>query len=597
MATVCKYRVSVSTARWCRANRSGLPPGTSLNLSRHRCQPMTRRADRVTSLQHMKIADFKIGTRLGASYGFLLLLMTLLAAVGLWLLRDLGASTELMLKDAVAKERMVTEWASDTELNGMRTAVLVDRTSEAETRALQEQIDKTSNRVTAIQKELDRLMVSGAGRSLYAKAHEKRADYTRLRADAFSAKANGDAEAALRIANGPMETALQAYLSAIRALADHQKEKSAALEIRILAQDTTGQQALVALWAIATVAAVACTVVVTRSITRPLRHAIGVAQAVAQGRLHNRDEACTRDETGQLLAALNQMNRDLYRIVGAVRASSGEIATASVQIASGNLDLSSRTEQQAGALEETASSMEELTTAVKQNADNARQADQMAIAASGVAVRGGQVVAQVVQTMESINGSASKITDIISVIDGIAFQTNILALNAAVEAARAGEQGRGFAVVASEVRNLAHRSASAAKEIKALIEASVRDVAAGTELVATAGNTMDEIVASVGRVTAIMRDIALASREQESGLEQINQAIGQMDTMTQQNAALVEEASAASAAMSGQAQQMEELVGVFKLEGNAASPARERRAGRAVLARPEGRASTGPVLN
>jgi methyl-accepting chemotaxis protein len=265
------------------------------------------------------------------------------------------------------------------------------------------------------------------------------------------------------------------------------------------------------------------------------------------------------------------MNRDLYRIVGEVRDSSATIASASQQIASGNLDLSSRTEQQAGALEETASAMEELTVTVKQNAEHARQANQLAETASKVALQGGAVVEQVVATMGSISASAGKITEIIGVIDGIAFQTNILALNAAVEAARAGEQGRGFAVVASEVRSLAHRSAAAAKEIKALIETSVGDVDAGTKLVDKAGATMSEVVTSVGRVTAIIRDIALASHEQEAGIEQINQAISQMDAVTQQNAALVEEASAASEAMRAQAQHMETVVGVFQLEGGAQS--------------------------
>jgi methyl-accepting chemotaxis protein len=326
-----------------------------------------------------------------------------------------------------------------------------------------------------------------------------------------------------------------------------------------------GEKLLGGLWLAAIALAVASTVLVTRSITRPLNTAMELAQAVAQGKLDNREEKYPRDETGQLLSALNRMNRDLYRTVSSVRDSSLAIATATDQIARGNEDLSARTEQQAGSLEETASSMEELTSTVKHNTDNARQANQAAETASKVAVEGGKVVTQVVSTMDSINAAARKITDIIGVIDGIAFQTNILALNAAVEAARAGEQGRGFAVVATEVRNLAQRSASAAKEIKALIEASVQEVDNGTALAGKAGKTMEDVVASVNRVTALMRELASASAEQESGIAQINQAIGQMDAATQQNAALVEEAAAASAAMRQQAARLEEAVGAFQL--------------------------------
>jgi aerotaxis receptor len=313
-----------------------------------------------------------------------------------------------------------------------------------------------------------------------------------------------------------------------------------------------------------------------RTVFRPLDAAVAVARTIASGELV-KFEIRPQDETKDLLSALNQMSANLFGIVADVSASASGVTSASSQIASGNQDLSSRTEQQASSLEQTAASMEELTSTVKQNADNARQANQLAVSASEVAVRGGNVVGQVVDTMGSINASSKKIVDIIGVIDGIAFQTNILALNAAVEAARAGEQGRGFAVVAAEVRSLAQRSAAAAKEIKTLIDDSVNKVDAGSAQVAEAGETMGEIVASVRRVTDIMGEITLASQEQTSGIEQINQAITQMDQVTQQNAALVEESAAAATALNEQASGLVDAVYVFNT-GSAAAPAGARRA-------------------
>ncbi len=304
---------------------------------------------------------------------------------------------------------------------------------------------------------------------------------------------------------------------------------------------------------------------VARSVTGPMQEAVAVAEKVAAGDLTSRIEVTTTDETGKLLQALKDMNANLVNIVGEVRSGTEAIGSGTKQIASGNADLSQRTEEQASSLEETASSMEELTSTVKQNAENAKQANQLAIGASAVAVKGGEVVSQVVGTMSSINESSKKIVDIISVIDGIAFQTNILALNAAVEAARAGEQGRGFAVVATEVRNLAQRSAAAAKEIKELIGDSVEKVGAGTKLVDQAGKTMEEIVTSVKRVTDIMSEITAASQEQSAGIEQVNQAITQMDEVTQQNAALVEEAAAAAESMQEQAADLARAVSAFRL--------------------------------
>ncbi len=331
-----------------------------------------------------------------------------------------------------------------------------------------------------------------------------------------------------------------------------------------------------------------------QAITKPLSEAVKVASAVASGDLTQTIDIRSNDETGQLMRALKNMNDSLTQIVGHVRSSTDTIASGSTEIAAGNQELSSRTEQQASSLEETASSLEELTSTVKQNADNARQANQLAQSASDVANKGGAVVSQVVETMNSINDSSKKIADIISVIDGIAFQTNILALNAAVEAARAGEQGRGFAVVAAEVRTLAQRSAAAAKEIKGLIGESVDNVSVGTKLVDQAGATMHEIVASIQRVTDMVGEITSASQEQTVGIEQINQAVSQMDQATQQNAALVEEAAAAADAMREHASGLAQAVGVFKLdEKSVALPASAAKAGSAPKRLMK--TSTGPI--
>ncbi len=323
--------------------------------------------------------------------------------------------------------------------------------------------------------------------------------------------------------------------------------------------------------------AIVLSILIVRSITQPVKKAIAIADAVAAGDLTSHIETDSTNETGHLLRALKVMNDNLIDLISKVHAGTDQILTASGEIASGNSDLSHRTEEQASSIEQTASSMEELTSTVKQNADNARQANQLAEGASEVATKGGAVVNQVVQTMSAINESSNKIVDIISVIDGIAFQTNILALNAAVEAARAGEQGRGFAVVATEVRTLAQRSAAAAKEIKELINDSVTKVEEGTRLVDEAGSTMNEIVSAVKRVTDIMGEISTASQEQSSGISQINQAVTQMDEVTQQNAALVEEAAAATESMKEQAQALTQAISSFKLSDSYSTSTRVSR--------------------
>jgi methyl-accepting chemotaxis protein len=337
--------------------------------------------------------------------------------------------------------------------------------------------------------------------------------------------------------------------------------------------------------------AVVCAWWLTTSITGPVRRAVAIARRVAEGDLTEDIQVESKDELGQLQQALKDMNGNLLSIVREIRSGTDAMATASSEIAAGNLDLSSRTEQQAASIEETASSMEELTSTVKQNADNALQANTLTSTASAVATEGGTVVAEVVRTMADITASSKKIVDIIGVIDGIAFQTNILALNAAVEAARAGEQGRGFAVVAAEVRTLAQRSAGAAKEIKELISDSVDKVGAGSTLVERAGATMQQIVSSVGRVTDIMEEITAASREQSAGIEEVNRAIAQMDQVTQQNAALVEESAAAAGSMHEQATSLAHAVSAFKVGVEAAPAARPAQATRPAARPPAPRRS------
>ncbi|MEQ1667594.1 MAG: methyl-accepting chemotaxis protein [Sulfuriferula sp.] len=351
-----------------------------------------------------------------------------------------------------------------------------------------------------------------------------------------------------------------------KALADYLKQRTNEIVGTIATSVSNMTYIMLAIIIFAVISAIIIGWMIIRSITVPLHHAVVMARRVADGDLRADVGVTRHDEVGALLTALNDMNNNLAHIVGEVRVGTGSIASASAQITAGNMDLSNRTEAQASSLEETASAMEQLTSTVKQNADNARQANQLAETASQVASKGGAVVSDVVNTMSEINDSARKIADIIGVIDGIAFQTNILALNAAVEAARAGEQGRGFAVVATEVRSLAQRSAAAAKEIKLLIDDSVDKVEQGNKQAAQAGTTMREVVSSVQRVTDIMSEISAASREQSQGIEEINNAITQMDETTQQNAALVEQAAAAAKSLQDQAGHLEDLVNQFQLD-------------------------------
>jgi methyl-accepting chemotaxis protein len=513
--------------------------------------------------------NWKIGTRLGIGFALVLSLMAGIAGIGVLRLQNVGHATEDMVQRSLVKERLAATWLLNTSNNSVRTFALV-KSNDAEVQDyLQKNMTRTSAEISETQKKLEAMLDSPEEQAISADIKEKRSQYIALRNSILKLKAEGKQEEAAQITNGKLVPMLEVYDASIRSMLTHQAARidKAAGSIDELYRSGRSNVIVLALLALALGAVLAW--LLTRSITGPLNEAVQVAQTVASGDLSSQVVVTTRDETGLLMQALKGMNANLARVVGDVRAGTDTIVAASSQIATGNQDLSTRTEEQASSLEETAASMEELTSTVKQNADNARQANQLARAASEVAVKGGDVVSQVVDTMASINASSKKIVDIIGVIDGIAFQTNILALNAAVEAARAGEQGRGFAVVASEVRSLAQRSAAAAKEIKGLIDDSVGKVDAGSALVGEAGKTMEEIVGSVKRVTDIIGEITAASHEQTQGIEQINQAITQMDQVTQQNAALVEEAAAAAQSMQEQAGNLVDAVSVFRLEAGA----------------------------
>jgi len=517
----------------------------------------------------MRFANLKIGTRLGLCFAIVFALMAMLVAVGSQRLSSIGElSSTIIDKDWVKADAAATV-AGTTRANAALVLQLLLVSDAAQSAELRRQVDRNKAIISDALATLDKLVYRPAGRELLAQVGKERAAYVQSFSGVLQLLADGQREQATQRAMNetmPRLAALQATVEKLTALQGSIVADNGA---EIKRHIGAAHAMMLALGLSALVLGAACAWWVTRSITLPINYALQVARAVAAGDLTSQIKAASKDEAGQLLHALREMNEALSQIVGQVRHGTVAIATASGEIATGNMDLSARTESQASALEETASSMEELTSTVRANADNAREADQLASTASSVARRGGEVVSQVVTTMGSINDSSRKVVDIISVIDGIAFQTNILALNAAVEAARAGEQGRGFAVVASEVRNLAARSASAAREIKELISSSVEQVDAGARLVAQAGATMDEVVSSVQRVTAIVAEISLATREQTNGIEQMNTAIMQMDQTTQQNAALVEQAAAAASAMNEQAAGLEQLVSQFRLAGDA----------------------------
>ncbi|MEQ6437472.1 methyl-accepting chemotaxis protein [Comamonas sp. w2-DMI] len=513
--------------------------------------------------------DMKISTRIAGTFGVLVLLLLSVVALAVFQLKTMRESSETITDNALPSVEIIN--IINAELLRVRLAELrhVYNTDAAYLADMEKQYDQLQVRLAEEKRVYEPLISSEAERQLYNQFLQERENYVAINKKLFELSRAGEKEKALALLNGEslklFNDSSSTLVKLIKLNSDVAKEETRSSEqvyVRALWVESVAAALAVAL-------AVIAAVWLVRGIRGPLAQAVRAADHVADGDLSSEIHVQRRDETGQLLLALERMRSSLVQTVRTVRQNAEGVASASAQIASGNADLSSRTEEQASALEETAASMEELGSTVRQNADNARAANQLAVNASQVAEQGGAVVAQVVDTMKGINHSSHQIADIINVIDSIAFQTNILALNAAVEAARAGEQGRGFAVVAGEVRTLAQRSAEAAKEIKRLITTSVERVEQGTQLVDKAGATMGEIVSAIRRVTDIMGEISAASSEQSQGVAQVGEAVTQMDQTTQQNAALVEESAAAAGALRKQAQDLVSAVVVFKLPAGA----------------------------
>ncbi|WP_194713070.1 methyl-accepting chemotaxis protein [Noviherbaspirillum soli] len=524
----------------------------------------------------MKISNLRIGLRLGLGFATLLVFLTFVAVLGLQRMGKIQGNLREITDVNNVESKLALVMRATIYERGIAIRNVALLTKDEEMRPEVERIAKEEQKFVEAYAKLDKMFSTLSGtteqeKSMLAKVHEiDRALKPSMSKVVELGLANKSEEATAVLISDvrPVQRKLLAQLAELIDFENKLNDDAAAEADRTY---EGARNLMIAISVVAVALGALIAWLITRSITQPINEAVRVAKTVAAGDLTSHISVTSTDETGQLLQALKEMNASLVTIVGEVRGGTDTIATASRQIAAGNLDLSSRTEEQASSLEETAASMEELTSTVRQNADNARQANQLALSASDVAIKGGAVVSEVVSTMDSINASAKKIVDIIGVIDGIAFQTNILALNAAVEAARAGEQGRGFAVVATEVRSLAQRSAAAAKEIKGLIDDSVEKVEAGTKLVGEAGTTMEEVVTSVKRMTDIMGEITSASQEQSAGIEQVNQAIAQMDQVTQQNAALVEEAAAAADSLQEQAGSLAQSVSVFQLDGTVQS--------------------------
>ncbi|MCY0913305.1 methyl-accepting chemotaxis protein [Massilia antarctica] len=526
------------------------------------------------------LPNLRIGSRLAAGFAIVLALSILSTAYAMLAARANARATQGMMAQPLAKERMMSDWYVLTYSAVARTALIARSTDDTLATTFAATIADSVKRSTELIRQIEPLLADDQEKAMLQAILAQRAAYQAAKEKVVAAKKAGDSAATGLAFDASFLPAASAYQNSIQAMLAMQRKSIDETASAIEQANSRTVALLLLLGTLAVLTGAACAVLITRSITVPLKAAVALAGTVASGDLSTRFGPAARDEIGDLMRALQAMNDALTRVVSQVQNGTKAIAIGSTGIAAGNLDLSARTEQQASSLEETAAAMEELTSTVRQNADNAHQANQLALAASQVARKGGAIVGQVVDTMGSIEASSRKIVDIIGVIDGIAFQTNILALNAAVEAARAGEQGRGFAVVASEVRTLAQRSAGAAREIKALIGDSVAQVSNGTRLVREAGSTIGDVVDSVARVTDIMSEISAAGNEQRAGIGQVNQAIAQMDQVTQQNAALVEEAAAAAASLEEQAARLAHVAAGFTLTAPGRRP---RVAGRMAL--------------
>jgi methyl-accepting chemotaxis protein len=513
----------------------------------------------------VNLNDMKISTRLTLGFGIMALMTALLGGVAYLEGDRVSGVLDYVVNSRLPVINELGDLSDQANQQGLSARNMVLFTKADDIKQQREVITQSLQKVDELYGKLEKFIVSDKGKQILAQMKDLRGQF-KASMDTFLATVEqGKKDDAINVLMNVLRPVQLKYFASIQEMSDLQDGLMAKSAEEAAA---AAAELKVAIWVTAGIAMLAGFLMafwIIRSITRPISRAVEVSRAVASGDLSLQFEASGQNETAQLLSALKDMQTSLTTVVAGVRQNAEGVATASAEIAQGNQDLSQRTEEQASSLEQTAASMEELGATVRQNADNAVQANQLARSASEVAIKGGEVVGHVVQTMKSINDSSRKIADIISVIDGIAFQTNILALNAAVEAARAGEQGRGFAVVASEVRNLAQRSAEAAKEIKSLITASVERVEQGSALVDQAGATMTETVTSIKRVTDIMAEISSASTEQSAGISQVGEAVGQMDQVTQQNAALVEESAAAAESLKIQAQALVRAVSVFKL--------------------------------